>query len=181
MNFDGICKYFCKTLKVESIPNLEMYSKHFIPLYEFAEGETLSEKKFDDILVSVISEKLELYSKQIKNIIDKCAEIKVYFNYHEKNIIHDSITSSGDGLKKLLYSKKELSAIVKELLSYPKLSKKDVFNAFEALKKEDADYCSVVESVFSRFLFDLFPQNVVHQYNSKSKDYEPSFYQYLKK
>lgn len=181
MNFDDICKYFCKTLKVETIPNLETYSKSFIPLYEFAEGETLPENKFDGILVTVISEKLDLYNKQIKNIIDKCAELKVYFNYHEKNIIRDSITSSGEGLRELIYSKIELSKIAKDLLNYPKLSKKDVFNAFISLKGNDEDYLSVTESVFSRFLFDLFPLSITYQYNSKSKDYIPSFYQYLRK
>lgn len=132
------------------------------------------------VTLRIICEKLDMFNSDFKQIVDYCASIKVYFNYHEKNKLQSLLNENDiEGLKgflvnKLNYTEFENTISLNVFDKHYIIDKLHLFITENFDKKDD-----ILESIFSSLLFSIFPIEIVHKYYSNSITYESSFYKYL--
>jgi len=148
-----------------------------IYLSEFSASDCIPENQMKDNLLKIINLKLDLYHNEYRYIIDNMAKNNVIFNYVEKNMIHEILNDPKKSLVEFFMSKK---------IDYSFLDK-TVFNknidSIDELKKNidfDKNELSILESVFSAFIFYSFNVEKVYKINSKCDNYHENYFDFLK-
>ena len=126
------------------------------------------------------NKKLDLNKREIKKFIDYVAKLKIYFNYHEKEIISDAFNNKD-------------RFIIEKLLKEKIKSKKDfdnIMNNFECIEEDitigevkklsDEKLNKFLNSLFSAYAIKSFDINEVRKYFTRGNYVsDMSYYDYL--
>ena len=157
------------------------YCQLFDDLVQKLGQPVLSLERMRDLIIRAIIVKLDIYHKIIKDFIDNCARFKVFFNYLEKNTIKEAVFSNNLNEISALLSEKGLRTIdIRNLIRIKLLTKSEIIKSFQIEYQNDPKSNLIVESVFSHYIYSLFPEKELHIYNSHSNDYKSNFYDYLR-
>lgn len=179
--FNTLYKQFNSILEVDDWIINKGYEAEFDKIVGAIGEPFLSHIDREKRVFKIISEKLDLYREEIKKIIDYCASRKIYFNYHEKKEIesyildHDLIS-----LDNLLNSKGLLKKEITLLLNISFFNTHEVLKSLHTQLEDTKNRINILSSLFSAFLYSVFPVEKIHLYNSGSKKCDTSFYNYLK-
>jgi len=130
-----------------------------------------------------INQKFELNRLGIKSFIDYAATKKIYFNYHDKKSIKNYFDSS-DNTSFLTF----LGQKVSDKRTYDEfknlfcpLSAEKTIKELNKIIVESGQKQEILNSIFSAYLFNSFPNNLTHSFfsNSSPQDYIPDYYEYL--
>ena len=180
MCFEQILNYFKDLINIPNWICPSTYSHNFQSISNAIGEPNVSRKDLKNYLVLAICKKLELHKNQTKYFIDCCANLKVYFNYQEKRIIRDSFDKQEIASLADLLQKKGINRPLKDIFDYQFYTQKEIIDLFIHKLATDQRRDALIESVFSAFLYLLFPEERLHIYNSHCQTYDPSFYSYLK-
>ena len=105
------------------------------------------------------------------------AKNNVIFNYVEKNMIHESLNDPRKSLVDFFLSKK-----IDYSFLDPKVFSKNIDSIDELKKNIDSDKngSSILESVFSAFIFNFFNSDKVYKINSKCNNSYEDYFDFLK-
>lgn len=149
-----------------------------IYLSNFSENDCIPEDEMRDNLLIIINLKLDLYYYEYRYIIDNMAKKNILFNYVEKNEIYSILNDSKKSIEDFFRSKK---------LDYSFLDL-NIFNrkvdSIDELKKNvdsDKNGTSILESIFSAFIFHSFNEEKVYKVNSGCDVNHKNYFDFLKK
>lgn len=133
--------------------------------------------------IKSINQKFEFNKPFIKGFIDFAASKKIYFNYHNKKKIK-TYFDSGDKksfnefLKQNISDKSSIDYL--EKLFCP-LSAENTIIELHKILNESTKRQEILNSLFSAYVFNSLPLNLVHSYFSGTgpKEYIPDYYEYL--
>lgn len=180
-NLKYIFSIFSKIIDNNIWEYTSKYEEGYSSICEAIGVPSVTDKIIKENTLNVICKKLDIYKKQYRNIIDVCAVSKVFFNYHEKLLIDNSIVANDKtAIKDLLESKGISKDSIKALLAYKQRSTKEILEIYHSEVDADKNKCDIIASIFSGVLYSLFHENKLHLFNSSSTiDIEP-FYDFLK-
>ena len=141
-------------------------------------------KSFEERKSSIFyfaNKKLNLNKSSIKKFIDYVAKFKIYFNYHEKEIISDAFDNKEILiLETLLREKIKSEKDFKNIMNKFEFISKDM--TIEAIKKlSNENLSKFLNALFSAYVFKSFEISEVRRYFTKNKDIaNMSYYSYLK-
>lgn len=146
-------------------------------LSDFSESDCIPEDQIKDNLLKIINLKLDLYHFEYRYVIDNMAKNNVIFNYVEKNMIHESLNDPRKSLVDFFLSKK-----IDYSFLDPKVFSKNIDSIDELKKNIDSDKngSSILESVFSAFIFNFFNSDKVYKINSKCNNSYEDYFDFLK-
>lgn len=179
--FNDMLNIFVSTLQVDwQCPNI--YNVLFDKQSQSIGLPTLSVKEMVQILARVTSDKLNFYHDTIKQFIDNTAKYKIYFNFPEKQIVNKSVIDGNKTvLKKLLKEKGLTDKVINNLIDFDLLTEKQIFEKFHQIVDNDEKKADIIESLFSCYLYNLYPEKTIHRYNTNSSDDTDNFYGFLRK
>lgn len=170
-------KKFFDLTGIEFKPSKKYDDALDIYLSNFSKEDFILEKELKDKLLKIINLKLDLYYDEYRYIIDNMAKKNIIFNYIEKNKIYEILNDPNDSILNFFIARN----IEFSFLDLNKLEKK--VNSFTELKKNietDKNGLSILESIFSAFIFHSIDQNKVYEFNSKCKGNYNSYFDFLK-
>lgn len=177
--FERIYSIFSNLLGVNAIANLDLYESEFAKLNAFIRIHLPKDKDLENLILSIVIKKLNLYNKQIKFVIDSCAKELTYFNYHEKNFITECVEANNK-LQLIDFLRLKGICNIDKILSYTEYNKDEVVSFYHQIVDNDTNKSNIIESILSGYLFSVFPVEKIHSFNSRQTKYTVSFYQYLK-
>lgn len=180
--FESILHFFKSTLNVGSWACPSIYKQEYEQLSQHIGNPCVDWGEMTDVLIRVISEKFDIYHKFIQNFYDNCALYNVYFNYPEKLFISNSFIIRNKSaleniLKKNNLSKKQIDGI----LSFSFYSDEEILELFYKEKETDNHLPDILESLLSSFIYNLYPEEIIHAYFSGKSNLDSNFYNFLRK
>ena len=180
-DFRSILRIFKSTLGVPAWECPPTYQEQYEKLISAIETPAIDYQDMVDILLRVVVDKLDLYREKIQKLYDDCAHENVFFNYIEKQQIKTLFISRvKDVLSNILLQKGMSKNAVEKMLSFPFYTDEEILGLFRKEVISDKKLSDILESLLSSFLYNLFPEDTVHSYNSHTSSNSHNFYGFLR-
>ena len=180
MTFEYITKRFGETIGFNWLPEEATESEFKRVVASIGEPNEVSKTRFVDLLCEIVCDKLDLYNKEMKDLIDRVAKKDIFFNYREKLAIRGFFLR-GDkaGLSRLLRRRKldNAQAVVDRISIY---SNEQVICSLSETIRTDQNYDAILNSVYSALVFSLFERKAILSYYTHNKYKNQRFYSFLK-
>lgn len=135
-----------------------------------------------DIIIRIISEKFDIYHDSVQQLYDRCADYKVFFNYTEKQLIKNLyVIRNRNSLENILTKKGLPKHIIDHNIIISFYSDEEILEIFRSQTVSEVKLPEILESLFSAFLYNLYPEMSIHSYNSKKYSQGLNYYDFLRK
>ncbi len=139
------------------------------------------ESQIKSSLIFLINERLNLNRDVYRFFIDRAAEQKKIFNYHQKLNIEEVINHPDIDFslwfRDNFHPQKEFSSLLKISKEVEVLKNRDFINLDDYLKDEKK-YLDVISSIFCSYIYHCIPEEIVHKALNKNCR-EKYFYNYF--
>lgn len=133
---------------------------------------------FKKSFLEAVNQKLSLNAKPYQNILDAAFLSGFKLNYHLKNeILHYLDLSDESGYLALLTANSINSDEMR--LSFTPVSEETTMSEMSKTISSDAKYMDVINSIFSRYCFNLFDRECTSMFFSGDDYYTPDYFDYL--
>lgn len=179
--FESILYIFKSTLKVDSWRCPSIYKQQYEQLSEAIGSPSIESGDMVYMLIRIIAEKFDIYHNSVQQFYDNCASFNVFYNYTEKQLIkYNFIIRNKSFFENTLLKKGLPRNVVDNELRVSFYSDEEILECFMNEIKSEERLSEILESLFSAFIYNLYPESSIHVYNSKKSDYNPLFYDYLR-
>lgn len=181
MDYTSIYTTFKNSLKLTDWEPPTQYLDEFNSIVSsIGEPSIPNEDAFADTLCVVISDKLGLYSAQIKALINTLAKHNCYFNYQEKLVIQQGVVERDyNTLYKLVISKAIKKDIAKKALDVKFFSNEEIMDSLSQSLYDDEKRKDVIDSIFACLVYRLFDKSLIDTHYSNGL-HSGRFYDFLK-
>ena len=170
---------FQRILTLDSWTPPHIYETAFKEVSSVISIKSSSRKTLNEILTKTISDKLDIYHGSFQNLIDSCAARRIFFNYNQKKFLRENITSKGT-LRQFLAQNRVSDSLICKVLDYHIDTIEDLQKRIQDLVHVDKKWDSVIESIFSAFIFNLFDPIEIRLHFSHASSINGNYFKFLR-